>query len=129
VWDCVSGYAEERPDYRSERMESPEGKGIARARWEASPDGIAGKRVGGDEGIHPLVRRIAAPVLIDLTGFWVMWHLRGGFEGLRATGLSRSSIYRRISNFRTATGMHPDEYVFPGINLDLAEYQAREIPD
>jgi hypothetical protein len=125
----VSGHAEERRDYRSERMDSPEGLGIARARWDASTDGRAGKLVGRGEGIHPLVRRIAAPALLDLTGFWVMWHLRGGFEGLRATGLSRSSIYRRISHFRTATGMHPDEYVFPGIALDLEEYQAREIPD
>ncbi len=125
----MSGYAEERRDYRSERSESPDGKGIARAAWEASTNGKAGKQVGGDEGIHPLVRWVAAPALIDLTGFWVIWHLRGGFEGLRATGLSRSSIYRRISLFRTATGMHPDEYVFPGIHLDIEEYQAREIPD
>ncbi|WP_424700189.1 hypothetical protein [Gaiella sp.] len=125
----MSGYAEERPDYRSERMESPEGRGIARARWEASPDGRAGRLVGGDEGTHPLVRWMAAPALLDLMGFWVMWHLRGGFEGLRATGLSRSSIYRRVRLFRTATGMHPDEFVFPGVTLDLAEYQARAIPD
>ncbi|WP_411277980.1 hypothetical protein [Gaiella sp.] len=125
----MSGFAEERRDYRSERMESPEGLGIARARWEASSDGRAGKLVGGDGEMHPLVRRIAAPALLDLAGFWVMWHLRGGFEGLRAAGLSRSSIYRRVSNFRTATGMHPDEYVFPGIKLDLEAYQARAIPD
>jgi hypothetical protein len=125
----MSEFVEGRHDYRSERMDSPEGLGIARARWNASTDGRAGKLVGGDEGIHPLVRRMAAPALLDLAGFWVMWHLRGGFEGLRATGLSRSSIYRRISNFRTATGMHPDEFVFPGITLDLEEYQAREIPD
>jgi hypothetical protein len=127
--DYVSGYAEERPDYRSERMESPEGRGIARARWVASSDGRAGKRVGGDEGLHPVVRWVAAPALMDLTGFWVMWHLRGGFEGLRATGLSRSSIYRRVSLFRTAMGVHPDEYEFPGISLDIEAYQAREIPD
>jgi hypothetical protein len=72
---------------------------------------------------------MAAPTMIDLTGFWVMWHLRGGFEGLRKMGLSRSAIYRRVSAFRRATGMHPDEFVFPGITLDMREYQEREIPD
>ena len=51
-----------------------------------------------------------------------MWHLRGGFEGLQEMGLSRSSIYRRVSSFRKATGIHPDEYVFPGISLDLKAY-------
>ena len=75
-----------------------------------------------------LTRWAAAPVMLDLTGFWVMWHLRGGFEGLRQMGMSRSSLYRRISSFRKATGFRPDEYEFPGITLDLAAYQEREIP-
>lgn len=108
-------------------MDSPEGRGIARARWEASPEGKAGK-AGGDPAMGRFQRWMAAPAMLDLAGFWVMWHLRGGFEGLRAMGLSRSSIYRRVAAFRTATGMHPDEYVFPGITLDLAAYQEREIP-
>lgn len=115
-------------DFRSARMESPEGLGIARARWESSPEGQSGKPPG-DPSIGRLTRRLAAPALLDLAGFWVMWHLRGGFEGLRQMGLSRSSIYRRVSLFRTATGTHPDEYVFPGITLDLTAYQEREIPD
>ena len=60
-------------------------------------------------------------------GFWVVWHLEGGFEGLRATGMSRASIYRRVKLFRIAFGMHPDEFVMPGVTLDLEEYQARAI--
>ena len=114
-------------DFRSDRMESPEGRGIARDRWEASPEGRAGK-LGGDPAMGRFTRWMAAPAMLDLAGFWVMWHLRGGFEGLQQMGLSRSSIYRRISLFRKATGMHPDEYVFPGITLDLKSYQEREIP-
>jgi hypothetical protein len=119
--------SDEPRDFRSDRMDSPEGRGIARARWEASPDGRAGK-AGGDPALGRITRRLAAPTMLDLAGFWVMWHLRGGFEGLQAMGLSRSSIYRRVSSFRKATGMHPDEYVFPGIKLDLKAYQEREIP-
>jgi hypothetical protein len=109
-------------------MDSPEGRGIALARWKESPEGKAGKR-GGAEDIGPVARWLAAPTMVDLTGFWVMWHLRGGFEGLRKMGLSRSSIYRRVSQFRQATGVHPDEFVFPGITLDMQAYQEREIPD
>jgi hypothetical protein len=59
---------------------------------------------------------------IDLTGFWLMWHLEGGFEGLRALGLSRASIYRRVKLFRMATGKHPDEYTMPGVTIDLDAY-------
>lgn len=117
----------EARDFRSERMESPEGRGIARARWEASPEALSG-RPAGDPSMGRFTRRIAAPAMLDLAGFWVMWHLRGGFEGLQQMGLSRTTIYRRISRFRKATGMHPDEYVFPGITLDLGAYQEREIP-
>ncbi|WP_411278232.1 hypothetical protein, partial [Gaiella sp.] len=120
--------SDEIRDFRSARMDSPEGRGIARARWEATSEGLSGPRAA-DVRLNRLERWAAAPVVLDLAGFWVMWHLRGGFDGLRQMGLSRSSIYRRVSNFRKATGMHPDEYVFPGINLDLTEYQAREMPE
>jgi hypothetical protein len=54
----------------------------------------------------------------------VMWHLEGGFDGLRKLGMSRSAIYRRINGFRSAFGEHPDEATFPGITIDLAVYQA-----
>ncbi len=47
-----------------------------------------------------------------------MWHLEGGYEGLRRLGLSRSAIYRRINSFRTRFGEHPDVYKFPGVTLD-----------
>lgn len=116
-------------DFRSDRMDSPEGRGIARARWEASPDGRAGKPLASPADLNWFERWAAAPVVVDLAGFWMMWHLRGGFEGLRQMGLSRSSIYRRISTFRRTFGVHPDEYAWPGIELNLKAYQEREIPE
>ena len=114
-------------DFRSDRMDSPEGRGVALARWEASPDGRAGKPRGNADDLNRFERWAAAPVVIDLAGFWMMWHLRGGFEGLRQMGLSRSSIYRRISTFRRTYGAHPDEYAWPGIELDLEAYQERDL--
>ena len=100
-------------------MDSPEGRGIARARWEETREGQSGSRAA-DVGLNRLERWAAAPVVLDLAGFWVMWHLRGGFEGLREMGLSRSSIYRRVSNFRKATGV-PDE--------DIQRFSRHEDPD
>jgi len=107
-------------DFRSDRMESPEGRGIARRAWD-SYAGAVGKVSG--PVIKPLVRKYAAGSIVDLVGFWAMWHLEGGFEGLQRLGMSRASIYRRVKLFRIAFGAHPDEFEMPGISLDLTEYR------
>jgi hypothetical protein len=108
-------------DFRSDRMASPEGKGVARRAWEAY---AAAVNRGAGPAIEPLAERIAAPIAVDLMGFWLIWHLEGGFEGLRRIGMSRSSIYRRIRLFRRSYGVHPDEFKLAGVDLDVAAYAA-----
>ena len=107
-------------DFRSDRMESPEGRGIARRAWEAYASGV---RKVTTPALRPLVQRYAAGSIVDLVGFWVVWHLEGGFEGLLRMGMSRASVYRRIKLFRIAFGEHPDEFVMPGIALDVAAHR------
>ena len=107
-------------DFRSERMETPEGRGIARRAWEGYV-GAVGKVT--TPALTPLVRMYAAGSITDLVGFWAVWHLEGGFEGLQRMGMSRASIYRRIKLFRVAFGAHPDEFEMPGITLDLVAFR------
>lgn len=113
------------PDYRSERMESPEGKGIARRAWDGHSDAV--KRAT-EKGVIPLIKPAAEAgareYVADLVGFWALWHLYGGFEGLQAYGFHRSTIYRKIKRFRTLFGAHPDEYVMPGVTIDPEAYWA-----
>lgn len=109
------------PDYRSDRMESPEGKGIARRAWEKYAAAV--NRVAGP-AVEPMAERIAASLAADLVGFWVLWHLEGGFEGLRRIGMSRATIYRRIATFRRLYGVHPDEFRLAGVEIDHAAYVA-----
>jgi hypothetical protein len=107
-------------DYRSERMASPEGLGNARRTFEAvTADLTASTR---SPLLRPIARRFAGPMAIDIAGFWLLWHLEGGFDGLLKMGMSRASIYRRIKEFRSAMGVHPDEYAMPGVKLDLEAY-------
>jgi len=107
-------------DFRSERMESPEGHGLARRAWD--------KYVGAVNKVtipvlRPWVEMYAAGSIADLIGFWCVWHLENGFEGLQRMGMSRASIYRRVKMFRIAFGAHPDEFVMPGVTLDLAAHR------
>jgi hypothetical protein len=106
-------------DFRSDRMESPEGKGIARRAWDAYAGAVENSAV-----TQTLARKISIPVSTDLLGFWMLWHLEGGFEGMRRLGMSRATIYRRIKMFRTLMGCHPDEYTVPGVTLDVKAYLA-----
>ena len=107
-------------DFRSDRMESPEGRGIARRAWESYAEAVW---QGGDAGAAAVGAKYAAGSIVDLIGFWAVWHLEGGFEGLQRMGMSRASIYRRIKLFRMAFGAHPDEFEMPGITLDLAAFR------
>ena len=105
-------------DFRSDRMPSPDGRGNARKAWDAYMKGI-------DIAAGKIARPIARNMTFDLLGFWLAWHLEGGFEGLQRKetfGMSRSGIYRRIALFRLAMGKHPDEYMMPGVTLDLDAY-------
>jgi hypothetical protein len=107
-------------DFRSDRMETPEGRGIARRAWDAYVGAVG--RVT-TPAIKPLAQKYAAGSIVDLVGFWAVWHLEGGFEGLQRMGMSRASIYRRIKLFRIAFGAHPDEFDMPGIALDLVAFR------
>src|SRR5215212_11634684 len=102
-------------------MPSPEGKGIARRARDAYANAV--NKVSRPY-VEPFARKAAVPVMMDLAGFWLLWHAEGGFEGLQRIGMSRSSIYRRISLFRKIFGVHPDEYQMPGVELNITKYHS-----
>ena len=110
-------------DFRSQKMPSPEGHGIARNRWRKAWDAYASTV---NKVVTPVAKpaamKLAGRMTTDAMGFWMLWHLEGGFEGLQRLGMSRSGIYRRISTFRRITGQHPDEFTLPGVTLDVEAY-------
>jgi hypothetical protein len=103
------------PDFRSDKSESFEGKGIARRTWEAYA-----RRVNAITGpmLRGPIRHAGATETADMLGFWLLWHLYGGFEGLEEIGMHRSTIFRKVKRFRTYFKVHPDEYKVPGVTLD-----------
>ena len=108
-------------------MPSPEGKGIARRAWDRYAQAV--DKVARP-AVEPFTRKAAVPVMMDLAGFWLLWHVEGGFDGLLRLGMSRASIYRRIKLFRALMGVHPDEYQMPGVTLNLTKFQTTPaVPD
>ena len=118
---------EDLPDYRSEKMDSAEGRGIAADRFYAwtgtlPPDVV---EAFGYNHIHSVPSEIAdwanatVKEFSELVGFWIAWHSCGGFERLEQAGWNRATIFRKVRRFRSVFEAHPDEYEFPWITLDL----------
>ncbi len=108
-------------DFRTQKMPSREG-------WRKAWDAYAGAMNRLSErgllpGITPTARRLALEMILSRGGFWLVWQLEGGFEGMRRLGLSDASIYRKIKAFREAFGEHPDEFKMPGVTIDVEEFQ------
>lgn len=62
-------------------------------------------------GVAPVAQGIARNTVQRLLGFWVLWHLYGGLEGMIASGVgSSSSVYRQVGEFRSVFGVDVDEW-------------------
>ena len=67
--------------------------------------------VGRRAGLEPVAAAISGAVVQKLLGFWVMWHLAGGFDGLMAKGwTSRTAIYRSRAEFHRFMGMEVEAF-------------------
>lgn len=113
-------------------MPSPEGEGNAKSAYEAAyetyikANKAANKRIfGAFPELRSILRGYASARLFDLFGFWLVWHMAGGFEGMqKSLGISRTGVFRRVAQFREVFGEHPDVYEFPGITIDAAAFNA-----
>ena len=114
-------------------MDSPEGRGVARRRWFGFLAGLPRDFLDAtgwlDSSNAETLRRIASPAqrreissgakeYSELIGFWVAWHVAGGFDQLEEAGWHRATIFRKIKRFRDTYGVHPDEYEFPWLTID-----------
>jgi hypothetical protein len=107
------------PDKSSDNYETVEGGGRARRAWDAYATRV---NAAAMPVLMPAIRRLAATQTSDLLGFWVLWHLHGGFEGLEKLGMHRSTIFRKVNRFRTVFKVHPDEFTLPGVSVDAEAY-------
>jgi hypothetical protein len=111
------------PDYRSEKMDSHEGRGRARGRWagyldQLDPSVVHAAFYDGYQAFGPNWAKETS----ELVGFWVAWHAAGGFEALEHAGWNRATIFRKVRRFRAVFGEHPDEYVFEWMKVDLKRF-------
>ena len=127
-------------DFRSDKSESPEGHGKSRGRWDAFYDRIPEETLG--EAFTSSSNRTSLQALpedirddvsdsvledSELIGFWIAWNLAGGFANLVAAGWHRATIFRKVRRFRAAFGVHPDDFTFDWIKLDLEKAWSDDI--
>lgn len=124
-------------DFRSNKMESLEGEGLARGRRHtfyeridervisAAEDGQRALAELPDEATEDLAE--SAVERAELAAFWMAWHLAGGFAGLQREGYDRSTIFRKVKRFRMVLGEHPDTYRFSWLKIDFAQAWDEEI--
>lgn len=107
-------------DFRSAPMASPEGRGLARRAWDAYAN--AANRVALPLA-QPAIDGYVRKQVMELVGFWVAWHLYGGFEGLvERAGISPSTVWRKVKRFRLVFEEHPDVYEMPGVTIDAEAF-------
>ena len=125
-------------DYRSDKSDTVEGRGNAGARWDAyhfnlDDDVLAEAFPSPTSSVEDYDEFVRDDIAADareeseLIGFWVAWHLAGGFHALESGGWHRATIFRKVRRFRSRYGVHPDEYSFPWITLDLEKAWAAGI--
>lgn len=125
-------------DYRDDKMATLEGHGIAASLWQEFLDDeledLAEQAY--DEGrVKPAQPRlenwpddlrdeVASEVReeSELLGFWLAWHLAGGFRQLEVSGWHRATIFRKVRQFRDSYSVHPDQADFPWLTIDLRTY-------
>lgn len=122
-------------DFRKDPMDSVEGRGRARARYDAFHDKVPeetwqlvyevrGRAAGVNDVPKAVGDDLANKAIEDsaLLGFWLAWHLAGGFANLEAGGWHRATIHRHVRAFRERYHAHPDELSLTWLELDLEQY-------
>ena|ERR1035437_10149421 len=109
------------PDYRSAAMHSREGEGRAKRAYEEAGGPLKGRGATKGRGV---AGALARQINEDVLGFWLLWHIRGGFDGLERHGMHRATIFRKVNRFRELYGVHPDVYELPGISIDVKTFVA-----
>ena len=116
-------------DFRSDKSESAEGGRVAVSRWagyhyKLDQDIVAqafSTPAQSMEDLDPEIRDALAGDALErseLIGFWVAWHLAGGFDNLERGGWHRANLPQDPS-LPATYGAHPDEFAFTWIQLDL----------
>lgn len=74
--------------------------------WE-----VLGLIGGAIPGVSAISRGVARSSVQRLLGFWVMWHLYGGLQGILSHGvMAQSTAYRQVTEFRAVFGQEVEDW-------------------
>lgn len=79
-----------------------------------------------EAALQPVTQGIAAQTVTRLAGFWVMWNLFGGYDGLRAQGWERTNIWRNRKEFRAVFGVEVEDFL-PKQTADIVGWREEPV--
>lgn len=62
-----------------------------------------------DPMIKPVTDGVAHSIASRLVGFFVTWHLYGGYDGLVGAGWNRTAVWRNRQEFRKVFGVEVED--------------------
>jgi hypothetical protein len=96
------------------------------AKYESSPDERHGARRPQLPILDPAAKAVEREWVAGGLGFWMLWHLYGGSEGLEHYGFHPTTIRRKVNRFEESFGAHPRDFVLPGVTIDSEKYWEAE---
>ena len=82
--------AAETTDFRGKKMPSREGLGLAWGRYTDAVNRLS--QAGLLPGVTEASEKLAREAVLARAGFWLVWQLEGGFDGMRRLGMSEATI-------------------------------------
>lgn len=79
-----------------------------------------------DRALGSRLQGVASATVARLIGFWVLWHLTGGFDGLKAAGWPRSTIWRSRQDFVKVFGVEVEDFL-PEMVADIGAWRERPV--
>ena len=122
IWDGQESMASDDKAHSEGSREDHRTPGESSSRYREKVRHLPVEKVHHLPALGPSAKAVEREWVAGGLGFWVLWHLYGGPEGLRHYGFHPATIHRKAGRFKETFGADPDDFVLPGVAIDPKQY-------